>query len=187
MIEFVTADNHFGHENKKKKTGIRYYCNRPFASVEEMDQAMIDRWNEVVGPKDSVRHLGDFCLGGREDAQRYFSQLNGRISVVRMNWHHDRHWMRKAPSKGYQSKSGHRVSLLPAMYVLERDPPVVFCHYPIARWDRWAHGAWHLHAHSHNNWHPGGLILDVGVDAHAFYPLSMERVREIMIEKGWKK
>ena len=55
---FVTADHHFGHAN------IIEYTNRPFASVEEMDAALIAAWNERVTDYDLVYHLGDFTLEG---------------------------------------------------------------------------------------------------------------------------
>ena len=59
---YFTSDHHFGHEN------IIKFCDRPFRSVEEMDQTLIERWNEKVKPEDEVYHLGDFSLA--KDPQR---------------------------------------------------------------------------------------------------------------------
>ena len=42
---FFTADEHYGHAN------IIKYCNRPFTSVDNMDAEIIQRHNEMVGPK----------------------------------------------------------------------------------------------------------------------------------------
>src|SRR5947209_20523059 len=57
MTVFFTADTHFGH------AGARSFYRRPFASTAEMDHALVERWNAVVGPGDEVWHLGDFAIG----------------------------------------------------------------------------------------------------------------------------
>lgn len=73
---FFVSDTHFGHE------AILHYAKRPFSSVEEMDQAMIDNWNKVVGPNDYVFHLGDFCFKGSQYWDRILNQLNGHKFLV---------------------------------------------------------------------------------------------------------
>ena len=50
---WLISDTHFGHAN------IIRHCNRPFESVEEMNEVMIARWNAVVRPQDHIYHLGD--------------------------------------------------------------------------------------------------------------------------------
>ena len=45
---FFTSDLHLGHENC-----IRL-CNRPFSSIEEMDETLIENWNHKVTGKDTV-------------------------------------------------------------------------------------------------------------------------------------
>ena len=55
---FFTSDTHFDHKN------IIRYCNRPFSSIEEMNNFLIKRWNATVGPDDTVFHLGDVTFGG---------------------------------------------------------------------------------------------------------------------------
>ena len=52
MIYF-TADTHFGHCN------VIRFCDRPFASAEKMDEAMIQNWNERVTGNDTAYILGD--------------------------------------------------------------------------------------------------------------------------------
>lgn len=73
------SDTHFGHKN------IITYCNRPFAGLPEMDQCMIDRWNSVVKPNDTVWHLGDFAFRGQQYINLILNQLNGRIKLIKGN------------------------------------------------------------------------------------------------------
>src|SRR5215472_6950100 len=57
MAVFFTSDTHFGHG------GALGLFARPFASVADMDAALVARWNAAVGAGDTVWHLGDFALG----------------------------------------------------------------------------------------------------------------------------
>lgn len=54
---FITSDFHFGHAN------IIRYCRRPFASVEEMDRELVERYNSLVTDLDTVYVLGDVTMG----------------------------------------------------------------------------------------------------------------------------
>ena len=79
---FFTSDTHFDHKN------IIKYCNRPFSSVQEMNQGLINNWNSVINPDDIVFHLGDVSFGGNTNLINYISQLNGHIILIKGN--HDR-------------------------------------------------------------------------------------------------
>lgn len=70
---WFTSDTHFYH-NK-----IVEYCQRPFASVEEMNEELIARWNSVVHRDGIVFHLGDFGFGGAEKWNKILDRLKGRI------------------------------------------------------------------------------------------------------------
>lgn len=174
MKTFFTSDHHFGHKN------IIEYSQRPFANVEEMDEYMIEVWNRMVEPDDTVYHLGDFTLGNGATAIKYFEQLNGQIKILTNIWHHDKRWIKYLQNKWH--KLWMHIEPLPPMVVLENKPPIVLCHYPIARWDRKHYGSWHLHGHSHGEYLGKGFIMDVGVDANNFTPVSMETVKEYMNE-----
>ena len=47
MIYF-TSDTHFGHKN------VIRLCGRPYETVEEMDEDMIEKWNRKVTELDTV-------------------------------------------------------------------------------------------------------------------------------------
>jgi calcineurin-like phosphoesterase family protein len=56
---------------------------RPFDSVEEMDETMVANWNAVVGPRDTVYHLGDVVIP--RASLKILDRLNGRKILVRGN------------------------------------------------------------------------------------------------------
>lgn len=82
MNIFFTADFHLNHANVIK------YANRPFNSVEQMNQTIIQNWNAIVKPSDIVYFLGDFAFAGKEKIREFRSQLNGDIILIVGN--HDR-------------------------------------------------------------------------------------------------
>ena len=100
---FVISDTHFGHEN------IIRYCGRPFASVEEMDEAMIKNWNETVSNNDIVLHLGDFGLGKKEYIASIIPRLHGKKILILGN--HD-NWSEQS----YRDMGFHTVSRFPIIY-----------------------------------------------------------------------
>ena len=187
MTIFFTSDTHFNHGK------IIEYANRPFANIDEMDRSIIKKWNEVVKPDDMIYHLGDVAFCRDYDINYYFEQLNGIIKVLSNPWHHDKHWLPrwKFGTTEYLSKSRYKIELSPPIVVLEfkefstnqYPKAIMLCHYQLANWDRKHYGSWHLFGHSHNKAKAEGLSLDVGVDAWDFYPVSLNRVAEILMEK----
>lgn len=168
---FFTADHHFGHAN------IIKFTNRPFDSVEAMDEFLVDCWNLVVGDDDTVYHLGDFTLGG--DAAKYISAIKGKIKFIANEWHHDRRWLRTI-SPGQKSRSGHVIELLPPLYVKEIEGrKIVMCHFPFESWDSAHYGSIHLHGHSHGKMRHVPNRIDVGVDATlTFMPVRINYIIE---------
>ena len=81
---FLVSDTHFGH------AGVcRFMCNdgvtklRPWDNPEDMDEAMVKAWNETVGPKDKVYHLGDVVINRK--ALPIMERLNGDKVLIRGN------------------------------------------------------------------------------------------------------
>ena len=176
---FFTSDNHFYHEN------IIGLCKRPFLNVEEMNQEMISRWNDMIDPEDTVYHLGDFTLGGIKEAVATLCELQGTIYFLTNPWHHDKRWLSLLDSNVLN-----KFFPLPPIHVIEvnipghkHKKPIVLCHYPLAEWDRKHYNSWHLHGHSHGMYQGEGLIMDVGVDCHNFNPVSLFKVLNIMLER----
>ncbi len=191
MGVYFTSDNHFGHEN------IIKYCDRPFSSADEMDKVMIERWNDAIGPSDTIYHLGDFTLNGYVFACQIFARLNGIIKLLGTPWHHDKRWLNAEGASTPCNKLGSEIYILPPMHFIPECYPwdigpgpdtretmvnLLLSHYPLAIWERKHYGAVHLHGHSHGRYKGEGRILDVGVDSWGFAPVSLEQVCETMDE-----
>jgi len=154
MIWF-TSDTHFDHQN------ILKYTNRPWASVEDMNEGLIANWNAVVQKGDVVYHLGDFAF--RRHA--YFaSRLNGHINLIEGS--HDK----------MSGKDKKAFTILGPMHAVSGDPDIIICHYAMRVWPRSHYGTWHLYGHSHGTLPPHGYSFDVGVDAVWFSPVSWNQV-----------
>ena len=83
------SDTHFDHGNILKFFGKDGNRIRPeFDTVEQMNEAMIDRWNAVVKPDDTVVHLGDIAMSNPTRLREIMNKLNGEKILVKGN--HDR-------------------------------------------------------------------------------------------------
>jgi calcineurin-like phosphoesterase family protein len=172
---WFTSDHHFGHAN------IIHFSNRPYENVGEMNEGLIARWNEVVGEKDTVYHLGDLFFISKNEAEAVRSRLNGRICLVRGNHDKTAETMKSA------------FEWIKDYYELKVDDEdaaggqrrIVLCHYAFRVWDKSHHGAWHLYGHSHGSLpdDPESLSFDVGVDCHDYAPLNYAQVKAIMATK----
>lgn len=81
---FTVADPHFGHLGVCKFTradGVTPL--RPWSDPDEMDEALVKMWNEVVGPRDRVNILGDVVINRR--CFKTLGRLNGRLRLVAGN------------------------------------------------------------------------------------------------------
>jgi calcineurin-like phosphoesterase family protein len=81
---FLVSDTHFGHAGVCRFTrndGVTKL--RPWTDPDEMDEFMINAWNERVGPRDKVYHLGDVVINRR--ALKTLARLNGDKVLIRGN------------------------------------------------------------------------------------------------------
>lgn len=171
MIWF-SSDFHFGHANVIK------HCNRPFSSVEEMNEALVDNWNSRVSKTDEAWILGDFSFLPIDETLSILNRMNGVKHFVKGN--HDR--VLKGYEHVFQSFQDYReLKWNKKKYILS--------HYPFFSWNGAHRGSVHLHGHCHGtvNWaNEDTTRLDVGVDVHNYTPISIEEVEAIMETKLYK-
>ena len=161
---YYTADTHFGHEN------IIKLCNRPFASIEDMNDALIDNWNKKVGGNDTVYIIGDMFYKCSE-AEDILKMLKGKKHLIIGN--HDGSWLTKFNATPYfesielmreTSADGHGITM---------------CHYPLLTW-RHEKKTYMIHGHTHANtssdyWEllrSRKRVLNAGVDINNFEPVT---------------
>lgn len=179
-MTFFTSDTHWGHTN------IIKYCKRPFASCKEMDACLIENWNSVVTPQDSVWHLGDFCFGEVYQAKEYIEQLNGHINFVWGN--HDRAmWLLQRELQRFPDNNISKKISFEGDIAGDKigEHSVVLCHYAMRVWNKSHYNAWQLYGHSHGTLaeDPKLLSFDIGVDCWNFMPISADMVAEKLKKK----
>ena len=133
---YYTSDLHFGHQN------VLRFDNRPFLSIAVMDRYMIEKWNERVLANDIVYILGDFCFRSEKPAEWYLQQLNGHKILIIGN--HDATTLQNQKALKYFELFQHMI------HVQDGDRHICLCHFPIAEWNGFRHGTWHIHGHLHN-------------------------------------
>jgi calcineurin-like phosphoesterase family protein len=160
MTIFFTSDTHFGHG------GALGLYRRPFPSVAVMNEAMIERWNETIGPDDEVWHLGDFAIRQPQLAvQGWLASLNGRKHLITGN--NDPPAITEASGWG---------SVQPYAEITIEGVSLVLCHYPFRSWHGMAKGWVDLHGHCHGKLKPQPRQFDVGVDVWGFRPVTLRTI-----------
>jgi calcineurin-like phosphoesterase family protein len=168
---FFTADTHFKHKR------ICGYSNRPFATLEEHDEALIENWNKVVPKGGRVYHLGDFAMTWKKEEvgeiNRILGRLNGQVHLICGN--HDREAVKSA---NFVWQGDYKSITL-------AEQKIILFHYCIRSWHHLGRGSWHLFGHSHGNLDVKGCgkCMDVGVDCHAYRPISFDEIKSEMDAK----
>jgi calcineurin-like phosphoesterase family protein len=87
MTTFVISDTHFFHIN------IIKFCRHQFADPQEMNEVIVQKWNEIVRPNDTVYHVGDVAFGGgrsrKERLEEIMPRLNGKKKLCMGNHDHN--------------------------------------------------------------------------------------------------
>ncbi len=81
---FLVSDTHFSHAGVCRFLKADNVTKlRPWDNPDEMDEAMVKAWNDRVGPKDKVYHLGDVVINRR--ALAIMRRLNGDKVLIKGN------------------------------------------------------------------------------------------------------
>jgi calcineurin-like phosphoesterase family protein len=171
---WLTSDLHLGHVN------IITYSDRHFASVDEMNEAIVERWNGTVAPGDRVLVLGDVAMGRIDDTLPIAGRLKGNKILLAGN--HDRcadflgkktaEWTERYRSQGGFAEI-HQGQMRIDLSAEHRH--LMACHFPYdgdtTHELRYAAqrpidtGEWLIHGHVHEAWRQEDRQINVGLDA----------------------
>ena len=186
MIYF-TSDLHLGHKNSID------LCGRPFANVDEMDEALISGWNNRVKSDDTVYIVGDLVWES-SDPLKYVSRLNGKKILIIGN--HDIKWLKRhgmatiAADGRVELRDYSEYFINIAQYVETSvdGVTITLCHYPMLEWKASRKiGSkklgYLIHGHIHNSrdkkYTPLWLLphaLNAGVDINNYAPATFDEL-----------
>lgn len=132
------SDLHLGHRN------IIRYDNRPFDSMEKMEESIKALWNEAVKDTDTTYILGDVCWSANYDVwEQVLNELNGKKIIIKGN-HDPTSILNKLKQNGVIEDWAHQI------IVSDNGRHVVLNHSPMPFFvnqhkDNW----YHLYGHTH--------------------------------------
>ncbi|MGH9547724.1 MAG: metallophosphoesterase [Terriglobales bacterium] len=113
-------------------------------TVDEMDQAILERLNASVKVNDILYFLGDFCMGSLARVIAYRRRIRC-MKIFALPGNHDKQ----------ARKLRDEFSWLDNLAEVSIDGrPIVLCHYALRVWNRSNRGSWHLYGQL--SWAPSG-------------------------------
>lgn len=137
-MNYYISDLHFLHTNVIK------FDNRPFDSIEEMTEILINNWNSVVSKNDTVYILGDFCWAKEDEWIKILNRLNGSKCLILGN--HDLRHMTAKVKKYFTDIKDYKE-------ITDNGRKILMSHYPMIFYKSdWNRNIYHLYGHLHNTW-----------------------------------
>lgn len=162
------SDTHFNHENMITKFKLEDGSpSRPFESVQQMNEIMIQNWNARIKPQDHVWHLGDVVMGLREESNKILSRLNGKKRMLLGN--HDQ-------IKGNDLiKYFEKVEL----WRIFKDENFICTHVPLHR-DTFRKVSFNVHGHTHHNSIDDPAYINICVEKTNYAPVHMDEILDMI-------
>lgn len=178
MSIFVTSDLHRGHRN------ILKYCNRPYNSLEEMEDGIVRAWNQQVRSDDDLVYiLGDLSIdNNKERNSNFLKRLRGKKVVIKGN--HD-----ETALLNYLVKEGIIESWHYALEVKYEGCKYFLSHFPVVNprgmFNSNTYYSIHGHLHGVKRFYTALNSIDVGWDVFQ-YPVPLSSI-PAWIERGVNK
>jgi len=158
---FLISDTHFSHEGVCRFLRADGGKLRPWDTAAEMDEALVERWNSIVRPKDKVYHLGDVAIPRK--GLDVLSRLNGDKVLIKGN--HDIFKL-KDYTEHFRDVRGYGVV-----------DNIIMSHIPVHPDSKGRFRA-NIHGHLHSNKLDDPWYLNVSVEQIDFTPISFEDAKK---------
>lgn len=179
---WLTSDLHLGHAN------IQTYADRPFSSLKEMNETLINNWNTCIALDDTVYLLGDLCFPKYIRPEAVLESLHGNITLIAGN--HDKQRVRDL----FRGRCFEHLD-----FPIVTDKRVYKCvlnHRPV--WPKGTPDPYHdhdasinpddydfiIHGHVHKKWIKRGKNIHIGVDAHDYFPVPLNKIVALISENS---
>lgn len=138
-----------------------------------MNSRLIENWNKVVTPTDTIFFLGDLILSNnKKQVKDILDSLHGKIIFIVGD--HDGSVIQLYPERFEAIYHFHQINPLPKL------PTISLMHYCMRVWPKSHFNSWHCYSHSHGKLPSIGKSHDVGVDNNNFTPISLDEIEEMM-------
>ena len=164
---FITSDTFFG------RSAIINIANRPFSSVDEMNETLIKNWNKVVKKDDTIVHLGNFAWDPII-AKKVIRKLNGNIILIEGSDD-------SAMLDVYEAFNN--ITIPTSAIIYSSDMSSVFCHWPLMQWKGKGSGVIHFHGntvYSHKSDFGVSPRINVCTDFWNYSPIRYSAIKEFI-------
>jgi calcineurin-like phosphoesterase family protein len=166
---YFQSDTHYNHKR------IIELCNRPFSSVEEMDEILIENTNKKVKGNDTLYFLGDFTFSWKKDYIKYIRRRINCNRIIMVWGNHDKLLQESESLRNELFYDCHS-----DLFLKIDGKPIHLYHYPVLNWDKQHYGSIMLHGHIHSKTGKstidGRKIFDCGVDNCDYSPVSLDEI-----------
>lgn len=179
MAIFFISDLHFGHTNILK-------ARLQFKNTSDMDEYLINMWNETVNDDDEVYILGDFAYKNAKHISYYIYRLKGHKHLILGN--HDEYWVKNTCDIKMWFET---IDMLKTIEY--KDIKLTLCHYPMLEWNESnKETSYMIHGHIHDNKNDIAYeiirkhlpkLLNCGADINGYKPVTFEEL--VINNKRW--
>lgn len=181
MNIFFTGCTHINHDR------IIELCQRPFQSIDEHDNYLINQINITVNKNDRLYLLGDIGAFKNINETKDFRKKINCSDVRLVIGNHDP--LSMTAYKGIFQQAG---DILEYVFGTEKFQRIIMCHYSMLVWNQSFRGSYHCYSHTHakieslcDQIMPQRRSLDVGVDNAArlfgeYRPFSLDEIISLL-------